>query len=849
MPATAPSEVELGHALPARAGGGTGGPLDPPARLATSRTSGDPLVAGAGGDPEEPSTAAAPAAGLDYADYLAARAANAPGARLAAWCATRPHALCNVPALAAWALAAVLVVVLAGRSGGRPSPGGLASTGGDAGLSPEGRLAATAGVGADYRGRPRSLLAAGGAVASDHGRCSDAGAAILRAGGNAADAAVTTALCLGVHNPMASGIGGGALILVRGAKGAVTAIDAREAAPAGAAADMYGSSDTASLEGGLAVGVPMELWGLHTLHADHGSGRVAWADLVRPAADAARAGFEAHPYMVAAVSAPRALARLKASPALAAAFLVKDAAAPGGYRPPRVNETCCARPALAATLDAVGRDGPAALYSGARAAALAADVRAAGGILTEADLAAAAARSAPPLTTRAWGMDFYVPPPPSSGAALLAALAIAAGWEAPLPFERGLGAHRLVEAMKHGMALRVGMGDVGACGAGAGGGEEDGSSGATAPSPSPAVSPPRRHFHLLAAADAADPACFPGTSHVPALIADALTPAFAARLRASIADNATAPPASYGGRWGMGAAGAGLPPEDHGTSHLSVVDADRQAVSLTTTGELFYGRMGGGNEEGRSFYLFSTCLSPLSHPIFFFLSPLPLHSQHGVRLWRPLPLHRNPPEQPDGRLFPPRPPQRVRPAPRPRQFHRARQAAALVDGPPHRGRPGGVGRGAAPGDGRVGRAPHHHGRPHDGRPPGRLWGGPPASGGRAQAAPPAAPRLCVCRGLGGAGGRGPRGEGGAGRAGIPESARPRRQAGGVGGRRPGHRCAPCRRTRRRQHQQQRLGRRRRPWRPPGGRAPGGRVRPAQGRRAGWGGPVEIKKKPRGKAPV
>ena len=616
MPATAPSEVELGHALPARAGGGTGGPLDPPARLATSRTSGDPLVAGAGGDPEEPSTATAPAAGLDYADYLAARAANAPGARLAAWCATRPHALCNVPALAAWALAAVLVVVLAGRSGGRPAPGGLASTGGDAGLSPEGRLAATAGVGADYRGRPRSLLAAGGAVASDHGRCSDAGAAILRAGGNAADAAVTTALCLGVHNPMASGIGGGALILVRGAKGAVTAIDAREAAPAGAAADMYGSSDTASLEGGLAVGVPMELWGLHTLHADHGSGRVAWADLVRPAADAARAGFEAHPYLVAAVSAPRALARLKASPALAAAFLVKDAAAPGGYRPPRVNETCCARPALAATLDAVGRDGPAALYSGARAAALAADVRAAGGILTEADLAAAAARSAPPLTTRAWGMDFYVPPPPSSGAALLAALAIAAGWEAPLPFERGLGAHRLVEAMKHGMALRVGMGDVGACGAGAGGGEEDGSSGATAPSPSPAVSPPRRHFHLLAAADAADPACFPGTSHVPALIADALTPAFAAHLRASIADNATAPPASYGGRWGMGAAGAGLPPEDHGTSHLSVVDADRQAVSLTTTGELFYGRMGGGKEEGRSFYLFSTCLSPI--PSFFF---------------------------------------------------------------------------------------------------------------------------------------------------------------------------------------------------------------------------------------
>ena len=360
---------------------------------------------------------------------------------------------------------------------------------------------------------------------------------------------------------MASGIGGGALILVREPDGTVATIDAREPAPGGASQGMYGDSPTASLEGGLAVAVPMEIWGLYSLHQKHGSGAIPWAELVKPAADAARAGWEAHPYFVAAVSSPRSLARLKANPHLAAAFLVKDEKAEGGFRPPRVNETCCARPALAETLDEIGESGPSALFSGPRAAALAADVRAAGGILTEADLAGASPRTAgTPLKVRAWGLDFYAPPPPSSGAALLAALAIAAGWEAPLPFERGLGAHRLVEAMKHGMALRVGMGDFG-----------EGSTCGNA-------QPPRRALAALA-----DPTCFPGTSHVPSLIADATTPSFTSRLRSTIADNGTAPPAAYGGKWGIGATGAGLPPEDHGTSHLSIVDAAHQAVSLTTT--------------------------------------------------------------------------------------------------------------------------------------------------------------------------------------------------------------------------------------------------------------------------
>lgn len=52
-------------------------------------------------------------------------------------------------------------------------------------------------------------------VAADHGRCSDMGLKILQSGGNAVDATVATALCQGIMNPMSSGLGGGAFILLR----------------------------------------------------------------------------------------------------------------------------------------------------------------------------------------------------------------------------------------------------------------------------------------------------------------------------------------------------------------------------------------------------------------------------------------------------------------------------------------------------------------------------------------------------------------------------------------------------------------------------------------------------------
>ena len=91
----------------------------------------------------------------------------------------------------------------------------------------------------DYRDVPRTQTSSRGMVASDHGKCSDMGGKILNWGGNAMDAAVTTALCIGIRNPFASGTGGGTFILVHLKDGTSTVIDAREVAPGHATQDMF----------------------------------------------------------------------------------------------------------------------------------------------------------------------------------------------------------------------------------------------------------------------------------------------------------------------------------------------------------------------------------------------------------------------------------------------------------------------------------------------------------------------------------------------------------------------------------------------------------------------------------
>ncbi|CAI6008837.1 unnamed protein product [Closterium sp. NIES-65] len=359
---------------------------------------------------------------------------------------------------------------------------------------------------------------------------------------------IATVLCMGVVNPMASGIGGGAFILIRSANGSAEFIDCRETAPAAAHQDMFEGheedirkGDLLDMfegheedirKGGLSVGVPGEIAGLYLAWQRHG--RLTWRDLVTPAADMAESGFHVAAYLANSIAASNAT--ILSDPGLSAVF------APGG-KLLRKGDTCY-RPALAATLKAIAATGPDALHRGERARALVKEIQAMGGILTEKDLEDFQAQVREVLVGKAFGLDFLMAPPPSSGGAvILQVLKILQGYELPLASAGVLGLHRVVESLKHAFALRMHLGD-------------------------------------------------PAFVNVTDVIQDMLSDEFAARLRSAIHDNITFPPEHYGHPEDESEEDKKRHPhrhqlyaqlDDHGTSHTCVVDQDRMAVSITST--------------------------------------------------------------------------------------------------------------------------------------------------------------------------------------------------------------------------------------------------------------------------
>jgi gamma-glutamyltranspeptidase/glutathione hydrolase len=132
-----------------------------------------------------------------------------------------------------------------------------------------------------------------GAVSCDVPLCSQLGVDILNRGGNAADATVTVALCVGGINMFNSGIGGGGYILSKKYDEDAIAIDAREAAPLKSDKLMFKGKEYLSKVGGLAAGIPGEVKGLYTLFKLQGSGTLQWKELIMPVVDVLRSGWNA----------------------------------------------------------------------------------------------------------------------------------------------------------------------------------------------------------------------------------------------------------------------------------------------------------------------------------------------------------------------------------------------------------------------------------------------------------------------------------------------------------------------------------------------------------------------------
>jgi len=259
-----------------------------------------------------------------------------------------------------------------------------------------------------------------GLVVAAEGHAAEAGAAVLRKGGNAVDAAVATALTLAVTYPRAGNIGGGGFMVVRLADGTATAFDFREMAPGGATRTMYLGAEGKvvkgrSTEGHLAVGVPGTVAGLALALERMGSGKIAWAELVKPARALAENGFEVTDALAEDLSAS---ADLLGANAAARRIFLRD----GKFY--TAGETL-RQPELAATLGRLQKDGPREFYTGRTAELLAADMAAHGGLITREDLAGYRAVERAVVRGTYRGYELLTMPPPSSGGiALLQMLAM-----------------------------------------------------------------------------------------------------------------------------------------------------------------------------------------------------------------------------------------------------------------------------------------------------------------------------------------------------------------------------------------------------------------------------------------
>ncbi|HLA21259.1 MAG TPA: gamma-glutamyltransferase [Pseudolabrys sp.] len=258
----------------------------------------------------------------------------------------------------------------------------------------------------------KPTVARHGMVAGPERLAAMIGVDILKAGGNAVDAAVAVAFALAVTQPDAGNIGGGGFMLVHlAARNETIAIDYRETAPQAITRDSFldakGEADAEkSRNSGLAVGVPGAVAGLALALERYGTGKFTLAQLIAPAITLARQGITIEGDV--ANTLPRAVDRLGRWPSSKKIFFKPD-----GSMLAR-GETLM-QPELAETLALIAQNGPRAFYEGRVAEKLVATVRAAGGVMTLDDLRNYRPVVRAPVRGSYRGFEIASMSPPSSG--------------------------------------------------------------------------------------------------------------------------------------------------------------------------------------------------------------------------------------------------------------------------------------------------------------------------------------------------------------------------------------------------------------------------------------------------
>ncbi|MEE4301359.1 MAG: gamma-glutamyltransferase [Pseudomonadales bacterium] len=250
-----------------------------------------------------------------------------------------------------------------------------------------------------------------------------AGVAMLERGGSAVDAAIAAHAVLGLVEPQSSGLGGGGFMLVHDAEtGLREVVDGRETAPAGAFPEMFMTDDGTALshservQSGHAVGVPGAVALYWTAHQRHGV--LPWAELFRPAIGLAEDGFEVSQRMHDSLVRIAGYTDIEDNPDTGAYFYPGGEALPVGH--------LLRNPEYAATLRGVVERGPEAFYEGPVAEAIVARAQQEprGSTMTLEDIGGYEAKVRPAVCGRYRDYEVCSAPPPSSGVAVIEILGL-----------------------------------------------------------------------------------------------------------------------------------------------------------------------------------------------------------------------------------------------------------------------------------------------------------------------------------------------------------------------------------------------------------------------------------------
>ncbi|CAG8600252.1 20726_t:CDS:10, partial [Cetraspora pellucida] len=384
------------------------------------------------------------------------------------------------------------------------------------------------------------IIAKNGAVASEVVNCSQYGVEVLKEGGNAIDAAITSMICVGTINSFASGIGGGGFMVIRLPNGHSEVIDFRETAPLAAKKDMFVDKQIFASVGGLSIGVPGEVAGMKLAHK-----KLPWKRLFEPSINMCRKGFPVPPELGLRLQRHREI--VVNNPQLSEIYAPNGNVLKEGQ--------ILYRTKFADTLETIANN-HTEFYRGSIAKSIIKRVKATGGIMTLEDLENYRPIVRKPLVGFYHGRKILTTPEPSSGSVLIFLLNLLEKYDLKNNKISGLNLHRIVESLKFGFARQTELGDA---------------------------------------------AFFENKTEHELRLAEIISKEYADLVRRNISDsgfgfvvhggsfaltllttkNETFEPEYYDPVF--------EPVNDYGTSHLSVIDADDMAVSITSSINQFWG--------------------------------------------------------------------------------------------------------------------------------------------------------------------------------------------------------------------------------------------------------------------